>query len=217
MEMIILSVWVVLDCTINHLSLNLTATQWCQPQHAARNVEQPCCLRKILTEKMQKINHIASCLPVQAWDSKTTTCFTQPFSGPKPARLHGPLGIPGVSSPTSGYNLELSLVQPFPWTHTQGLCSGAGLPLWSLMRALIIPTSSPQPHFLGDEFPLLALAEVLFWMRYFFLIDFSGSQQRSPFSLNRFLWTTCFITVPSPVTWQIMKACTQLTPLYLLP
>lgn len=141
MEMIILSVWVVLDCTINHLSLNLTATQWRQPQHAARNVEQPCCLRKILTEKMRKINHIASCLPAQAWDSKTTTCFTQPFSGPKPARLHGPLGIPGVSSPTSGYNLELSLVQPFPWTHTQ-----LGSLLWCWTPSLELNEGTDYPN-----------------------------------------------------------------------
>lgn len=112
-----------------------------------------------------------SCLPVPAWDSKTTTCFTQPFSGLKPKRLHGPLGMPGVPSPANGHNLELSLVQPFPCSHTlvgwRWSLLWFWIPLWNSMRALIILSSSLLPQFLRGEVPLPALAEVLFWIRPF--------------------------------------------------
>ena len=81
MEMIIPSVWVVLGCTINHLSLNLQPHSNAYPSMLAEAWKKPAALERLLHRRCIRPVTELSCLSVLAWASKTTTCFNQPFSG----------------------------------------------------------------------------------------------------------------------------------------
>lgn len=131
--------------------------------------KKPAALERLLHRRWGRPVTQLSSLPVpQAWASKTTTCFNQHFSL-KSRRLYSLLGIPRVPSPTIGHNR----VQPFLCTQTLMGWGGSLLwfwiLLWNSIRTLIIQSSSPLPHFLGGGIPLPILAEVLFWIRFFFI------------------------------------------------
>lgn len=142
MEMIIPSVWIVLDCTINHLSLNLTATQWCQYQHAARNVEKPCSLRNTLAQKIGKTNHsFLACLSNPETQRLKPVLFSHSLV--KSQQDFIALLVYQASLPPSvdaTWNWLWCTVFP-GLTLSWGFFSGSEFLLWNLMRALTIPSS----------------------------------------------------------------------------
>lgn len=134
-------------------------------------MEQPSCLRKILTQKMGKTSHTAVMPACSSLRLKDYNLFYSALLWSKAKKTPWSSWYTGVLSPANGHNLELSLVQPFPCSHTlvgwRRSLLWFWIPLWNSMRALIILSNSLLPQFLGGEVPLPALAEVLFWIRPF--------------------------------------------------
>lgn len=154
MEMIISYIWEALDCTINHLSLNLTATKQCLSQNAARSMEQCCCLRKTYTEDENSQSHgsYACLFKPKTWRLQSTLLNHSLVSSQEDSRLFW--YIPRPLIPPIGH--KLGWCSPFPGLT---LCGELCLVLDSLLK-LNKGTDydySFLPHFFGGGtlFPTL--------------------------------------------------------------